>query len=102
MSAMISSTTLFGAILMAGSLVYLGTLAIDPVHPLLRVIVGYICGAALILIGVAGSFYGASFELPLLYEGAYYFDPFHMLWFGLGVVSLVVGALIVRQAFYRR
>ncbi len=102
MNSMISNTTLFGAILTVGALVYLGALAIDPTHPLLRLIVGYICGAALILIGVAGIYYGGSFELPLLYEGAYFFEPLHMLWFGLGVVALVVGTLIVRQAYYRR
>ncbi len=102
MNAMIYNATLFGAILLVGALSYLGTIAFDPTHPLPRLIAGYICGSALVLIGVAGIYYGASFELPLLLSGAYFFETQRMEWLGLGFLALIIGALIVRQSYHRQ
>lgn len=102
MNEMMYNTTLFGAILAVGVLSYLGTVAFDPTHPLPRLIAGYICGTTLVLIGALGLYYGASFELPLLINGAYFFETLHMEWLGLGLVALIVGVLIMRQAYYRQ
>lgn len=102
MNSMTYSSTLFGAILAVGVLSFLGTVAFDPMHPAPRVIAGYVCGAALILIGAFGMYYGASYELPLVLQGAYVFETFHMEWLGLGLISIVVGALILRQAYLRQ
>jgi hypothetical protein len=98
---MIDNTTLFGAILVVGVLAYVGSIAFDPSHPLPRLIVGYLCGTALILIGAGSFYFGAAFELPLVTSGVYFFDPLHMEWLGLGLVALFVGAMIVRQAYTR-
>lgn len=100
-STMDNDSTLFGAILLVGALVYLGALAIDPTHPLLRLIAGYACGATLVLIGAGALYYGLSFELPLMLIGAYTFNVLRMEWIGLGVLALIVGMLVVRQSFRR-
>jgi hypothetical protein len=99
---MTDNSTLFAAIAAVGALAYLGVLAIDPSHPLPRLLTGYICGVALILIGVLAFYFGAAYELPLFFSGRYNFDALHMEWMGLGAIALIVGALTVRQAFLRR
>lgn len=96
------NSTLVGAIAAVGVLAYLGVLAIDPSHPLPRLLTGYICGAALILLGGLALSFGLEYELPLVIAGNYNFDTLHTEWFGLGVTAMAVGVLAVRQAFLRR
>jgi hypothetical protein len=99
---MTETSTLFGAIAVVGVLIYLGVLGVDPSHHLPRLLTGYICGGALVLLGELAFYFGAAYELPLVLTGRYSFDPLHMEWLGVGAVALVVGALTVRQAFLRR
>ncbi len=102
MNLMLDNSALLGAVLVVGALSYIGALAFDPAYQAPRVIAGYVCGAALLLIGAAGMYYGASFELPLVLQGAYFFEASHMEWLGLGLISTVVGALLIRQAYLRQ
>ena len=101
MNFMFYNSTVFGAILVVGALAYLGTLAFDPSQPLPRLIAGYLCGTALVLIGAGSFYFGAAFLLPLALSGVYFFDMLHMEWLGLGLVAIIVGALIMRQSFRR-
>jgi hypothetical protein len=94
-------TSLFIAIVAVGALAYLGSIAFDPLHPTPRAIAGYVCGAAIIAIGVIGLYIGGSFEVPLMLEGVYIFVPVRVGWIGLGFISLGVGAILLRQAFTR-
>ena len=102
MNLMFYNSTLFGAILAVGALAYLGAVAFDPTHPLPRLIAGYVCGAALVLIGAGSFYFGAAFELPLAFSGVYFFESLHMEWLGLGLVAMLVGVVIMRQAYLRR
>jgi|SRR5579859_1448563 len=102
MNVMYNNSTLFGAILAIGVLAYLGALAFDPAHPLPRLIAGYVCGAALVLIGAGSFYFGAAFELPLAFSGVYFFESLHMEWLGLGVLAMLIGVVIMRQAYLRQ
>ncbi|HEU0027248.1 MAG TPA: hypothetical protein VFQ25_09045 [Ktedonobacterales bacterium] len=96
------NSTLIGAIAAVGVLAYLGVLGIDPSHALPRLLTGYICGTALVLLGGLAFYFGAAYVLPLVLTGRYGFDTLHLEWIGVGVIALIVGALTVRQAFLRR
>lgn len=100
-AAMSNNSTLFGAIMLVGALAYLGALAFDPTYALARLIAGYLCGAALVLIGAGALYYGLAYEAPLIFIGAYQLDPMRMQWIGVGILALIAGALVVRQAFRR-
>lgn len=96
------SSTLFTTILIVGALAYLGAIAFDPTHPAPRIIAGYVCGATTLAIGFVGLYYGASFEAPLALQGAYVFNALRMEWIALGLLAVVVGFLLVRQAIRRQ
>lgn len=92
------SSTLFSTIVIVGVLAYLGAIAFDPTHPAPRIIAGYVCGFTMLVIGLVGLYYGASFEAPLALQGAYVFNPLRMEWIAVGALAVVVGFLLVRQA----
>lgn len=100
-AAMSSDATLFGAIMVVGALAYLGALAFDPSYALARLIAGYLCGAALVVIGAGALYYGLAYEAPLIFIGVYQLDAMRMEWIGVGALALIAGVLVVRQAFRR-
>lgn len=102
MDGLFSTSSLFLAVIAVGGLTYLGTVAFDPTHPMPRLIAGYVCGWALTLLGVGGLLFAAQFELPLLLQGLYYIDAFHLEWLGIGFLALIVGIVLIRQAYRRR
>jgi hypothetical protein len=102
MNITLTNSTLFLAIILVGALAYMGTIAFDPTHPAPRLIAGYLCGIALVFIGLGSLYYGAAFELPLIFDKVYLFETIHMEWLGLGAMAFIVGLLCMRQAFNRR
>ena len=102
MNLTLTGSTLFLAIIVVGALAYLGTVAFDPTHPTPRVIAGYFCGAVLVFIGLGSLYYGAAYEIPLIFDKVYLFETIHMEWLGLGAMAFIVGILCMRQAFNRR
>ncbi|HEX9039242.1 MAG TPA: hypothetical protein VF808_19840 [Ktedonobacterales bacterium] len=102
MNVMLSSTTLFLAIVVVGALAYVGSIAFDPAFPVPRALAGYLCSLLLAVIGGVGIYFGASFETPLIFEGAYFFETMHMAWLGLGAIAVVAALLIFWQTRSQR
>lgn len=100
-SLMYQSSTLLGTIIFVGALAYLGTAGISPSNVPLRRIVGYLSGGLMVVVGVFSLYFGANKLLILLYNRIYDFDIFHLEWTFLGLVAIIVGMLLVRQAFRR-
>lgn len=98
---MYQSSTLLGTIIFVGALAYIGTAAISPSNIVLRRIVGYLAGGILVIVGVFSFYFGASKLLILLFNHIYLFDSFRIEWTFLGAIAIIVGLLLVRQAFRR-
>jgi hypothetical protein len=100
-NGMDSDSTLIGAIILVGLLAYIGTNTISPANVRLRRLVAYLSGAALIVLGALGFYFGASRELLLLYAKVYQFDTFRLEWAGVGAAAIIAGFLLMRQAYTR-
>lgn len=100
-SLMYQSSTLIGSIILVGVLAYLGTNAISPSNVILRRMVGYLAGAAMVAIGAFSLYFGASYLLTNLFAHIYIMDVNRLEWSFIGGVSIIVGLLLVRQAFRR-
>ncbi|MGH2505450.1 MAG: hypothetical protein ACRDID_23310 [Ktedonobacterales bacterium] len=98
---MYQSSTLLETTIFVGVLAYIGTAAISPSNIALRRLVGYLAGGLMVVVGVFSFYFGAAKLLTLLFAHIYTFDAFHIEWAFLGAVAIVVGMLLVRQAFRR-
>lgn len=98
---MYQGSTLLEAIILVGVLAYIGTAVISPSNFVLRRMVGYLSGGILVIIGVFSFYFGASKLLVLLFNHIYLFDSARIEWTFLGAIAIVVGLLLVRQAFRR-
>lgn len=98
-SVMYNNSTLIGAIIVIGLLAYIGTNTISPSNVRLRRLVAYLTGAALIVLGALGLYFGASKELTLLFAKIYLFDTFRIEWAGVGAAAIIAGFLLMRQAY---
>jgi hypothetical protein len=95
-------TTIIIVLLLVAALTFLGAVVFDPLPSKLRMFCGYLCAGLLILIGLGGLYVGCSFEVPLVFQGIYIFDPISMGWIAIGAIALVVGAIILRQTYVHR
>ncbi len=100
-SLMYQSSTLVGSIILVGVLAYLGTNAISPSFLALRRMVGYLAGGLMVVIGVYSFYFGASKLLTLLFAHIYIMDVYRLEWAFIGAVSIIMGLVLVRQAFRR-
>lgn len=100
-SLMYENSTLVGAIILVGVLAYIGTNVISPSNPGLRRLVAYLCGLAQIIIGGFGFYFGASKEITLLFAQIYTLDIFRLEWTFIGAVAIIVGFVLVFQAYRR-
>lgn len=101
-SLMYQNSTLVGTFIFVGVLTYLGTAAISPGNVALRRFVGYCSGTLMVIVGVVSLYFGGERLLTLLLAQLYTsFDFYHIEWTFLGIVAIVVGLLMVRQAYHR-
>ena len=98
-SLMYQNSTLLGSIIVVGVLAYLGSNAISPSNTALRRIVGYLSGSLMVVIGVFGFYFGASSLLTRLFAHIYIMDIQRLEWAFIGAASIIVGLVLVRQAF---
>ncbi|MDE3228328.1 MAG: hypothetical protein KGO05_00480 [Chloroflexota bacterium] len=101
-SVMYQSSTLLGTFIFVGVLAYLGTAAISPGNVALRRFVGYCSGTLMVIVGVVSLYFGGERLLTLLFAQLYTsLDFYHVEWTFLGIVAIIVGLLMVRQAYRR-
>jgi hypothetical protein len=96
---MYQNSTLLGAIILVGALAYIGSNVISPTNVALRRLVGYLVGAALLVIGGYSFYFGVSKEWALLFAHIYTFDLFRLEWMFVGLLAIIVGLLLARQSF---
>ncbi|HZC07156.1 MAG TPA: hypothetical protein VE338_16085 [Ktedonobacterales bacterium] len=100
-SLMYQNSTLITSIIIVAALAYIGTIAISPASVWLRRTVGYLTSVALLLIGVAGFYFGASKEVTLVLAHVYTFDVFRIEWIAVGALAIGVGILLAVQSLRR-
>jgi hypothetical protein len=96
---MYQNSTLLGAIIIVGALAYVGSNVISPTSIVLRRLVGYLVGVVLLLIGGYAFYFGASKEWALLFAHVYTLDLFRLEWMLVGLLAIIVGFLLARQAY---
>jgi hypothetical protein len=95
---MYQNSTLIGAIILVGVLVYIGVNGISPRHIRIRRIVAFCIGCALVIIGAFEFYFGASKEWEMLQSHIYQSDTFRLEWALVGVIAFITGILLVRQS----